>query len=53
MTSANVQVTVEIIVDANTTVAAVKEGKRVLESALKEYGWSVVTAVKVVNERND
>ena len=49
MRSANVQVTVELIVDAKDEQAAVEEASRVLKSALTDYGWHLIVATKVIH----
>jgi hypothetical protein len=53
MDCANVQVTVELIAAGKTPDAAIAEAKRVVESALRDYGWSLVIDARVVCVRQD
>lgn len=53
MTSANVHITVEMIVDGKYDASVIKEAKRVIDSALDSYGWHQVVKIEIVNRRND
>jgi len=52
--AANIQVTVEVIVNGDTPEVVQQKAKRLVEDTLtRAHGWACVVATNVVCERND
>lgn len=51
--SANVLITVELMVDAKDEKSAIEEAKRVMTSALDDYGWHRIARVEVIYLRDE